>query len=287
MKKLILMASVAMSVIVSSCDDSKKSVIVDNVDNAETEALQTTIEEREQEIAELLGVVTDIQLSLDSINATEGIVRNSNGELNKSAIRENMHNIQDKLAANRLRIEELQQKLQNSNIKNAELKNKIEQTIAMFTRQLESKDLEIEDLRAQLADMNVVIETRDTRISELEAENNEVREQKQEMEQVAHNQDQQLNTAWYVYGTTKELREQGILNNGDVLKGDYNKSYFTKIDIRSTNIIPLDSKKVELLTNHPNGSYEFIKDTKGLYTLRITDANKFWSVSKYLVVKVK
>ena len=64
-------------------------------------------------------------------------------------------------------------------------------------------------------------------------------------------------------------------------------NYFTKIDIRKVNVIPLESRYAELLTNHPANSYSLLKDSKGEYTLRITDAAKFWSVSKYLVVRVK
>lgn len=71
------------------------------------------------------------------------------------------------------------------------------------------------------------------------------------------------------------------------MKGDYDKTYFTKIDIRNFKSVKLDSKSAELLTNHPEGSYSLVKDSKGYYTLNITDATKFWSVSKYLVVKVK
>ena len=48
-------------------------------------------------------------------------------------------------------------------------------------------------------------------------------------------QDKEINTAWFVYGTKTELKDQGILKSGDVLKqGDFNRDYFTKIDIRQT-----------------------------------------------------
>jgi len=42
-----------------------------------------------------------------------------------------------------------------------------------------------------------------------------------------------------------------------------------------------------LLTSHPEGSYELKKDDKGQLTLVITNPNKFWSVSRYLVIEVK
>ena len=49
----------------------------------------------------------------------------------------------------------------------------------------------------------------------------------------------------------------------------------------------LYSKRSELLTTHPTGSYELVKDDKGQLTLKITNPAEFWSVSRYLVIQVK
>ena len=65
-------------------------------------------------------------------------------------------------------------------------------------------------------------------------------------------QDKALNTAWYVFGTKSELKDQKILKRGDVLKdNEFNKDYFTEIDIRQDKEIKLYSKRAELLTTHP------------------------------------
>lgn len=90
------------------------------------------------------------------------------------------------------------------------------------------------------------------------------------------------------YGTKRELREQRILQRGDVLKSnDFNKDYFTRIDLRVTKTIRLYSKSAKLMTSHPASSYSLDKDAQGQYTLRITNPQAFWSVSKYLVITVK
>ena len=73
-----------------------------------------------------------------------------------------------------------------------------------------------------------------------------------------------------------------MLNNDD-----FNKDYFTQIDIRTDKEIKLYSKRAELLTTHPAGSYELVKDAKGQLTLKITNPSQFWSVSRYLVIQVK
>lgn len=253
----------------------------------ERDSLRNIIEQKDNEINDLMGSFNEIQQGFDLINEAEGRVNmmqsTAEGNSSRENIRENMEFIQQTLEENRRKIEELTQKLNTSSINSSKLK----ETINGLTRQLQEKDAELTKLRAQLAEKDMMIEELGTTVNSLKDENAQVRQQKEETEQIAKNQDSQLNTAWYVFGTSKELKEQGILSKGEVLQGNYNKSYFTKIDIRKVNVIALESKSARLLTTHPAGSYTLLKDSKGEYTLRITDAAKFWSVSKYLVVKVK
>ena len=82
--------------------------------------------------------------------------------------------------------------------------------------------------------------------------------------------------------TKKFLQKKKVLENDD-----FNKNYFTQIDIRKDKEIKLYSKDAKLLTSHPDGSYEFIKDKKGTLTLKILNPNSFWSISRYLVIEVK
>ena len=105
--------------------------------------------------------------------------------------------------------------------------------------------------------------------------------------QTISTQDKALNSAWFVFGTKKELKEQKILDRGEVLQSNFNKEYFTKIDIRIDKEIKLYSSSAEILTNHPAGSYTLQRDAKKQYVLRITDPQTFWSTSKYLVILVK
>ena len=274
----------AMASALMACNEGMKGN--DNGDR-ESDSLRNIIDQKDNEINDLMGTFNEIQQGFDLINEAEGRVNmlKDNAENNSSRenIRENMTFIQETMEENRRKIEELENKLSSSTINSSKLK----ETISNLTLQLNAKTAELEALRAQLAEKDVMIAELGTAVNTLKDENAQVKQQKDEVEQIAKNQDSQLNTAWYVFGTSKELKEQGILQKGEVLKGDYNKEYFTKIDIRKVNVISLESKSASLLTNHPAGSYTLLKDSKGEYTLRITDAQKFWSVSKYLVVKVK
>ena len=72
-----------------------------------------------------------------------------------------------------------------------------------------------------------------------------------------------------------------------MLQANFNKSYFTKIDIRVDKEIKLYSKSAKILTSHPSSSYTLQQDANKQYILRITNPQIFWSTSKYLVVMVK
>ena len=90
-----------------------------------------------------------------------------------------------------------------------------------------------------------------------------------------------------MFGTKNELKEQQILVDGKVLQSNFNKEYFTKIDIRVDKEIKLYSSSAKMLTSHPSSSYTLQRDANKQYVLRITDPQLFWSASKYLVILVK
>lgn len=283
MKKILFLAAICAAML-TSCGNSAPS---SQNDSATVDSLQEIIDQKDNEINEMMGHFTEIQEGFSLINQAEGRVNmmaeHSENNGNIENIRENMKFIEETLAANRQRISELENKLKNSSINASKLK----EAVASLMEQLNAKNKEIEELRAQLAEKDVQIATLNENVSNLTAENTEVRQQRDESQQLAKSQDAQLNTAWYVYGTSRELKDHSILSKGDVLKGNYDKSYFTKIDIRELKMIPFYSKSAKLLTTHPANSYQLLKDTKGEYTLRISDPDKFWSISKYLVVQVK
>jgi hypothetical protein len=104
----------------------------------------------------------------------------------------------------------------------------------------------------------------------------------------------ELNTAYYVIGTTKELKDKKIidksggfigLGRSKTVTSDFDKTYFTKIDITTFTEVSILKKKAVLLSTHPSGSYKFESaDKKSVDKLIILDYAKFWSASKYLVI---
>ena len=92
-------------------------------------------------------------------------------------------------------------------------------------------------------------------------------------------------------GSSKELKAKGLLTGGFLAKKkvDVTKlssAGFTKVDIRNYNDVVLKSKKPKIMTQMPSDSYTLRDNGNGTTTLHINDATRFWSVSKYLVVKL-
>ena len=72
-----------------------------------------------------------------------------------------------------------------------------------------------------------------------------------------------------------------------MLQSNFNRDYFTKIDIRVDKEIKLYARSARLLTAHPSGTYTLQRDANKQYVLRVTNPQGFWSTSKYLVILVK
>ncbi len=291
MKKLIIMLAAVMALTVTSCDTKKEKQEQANTADATIDSLKRVIAQTQNESNDLMGTIEQIQEGFRQINEAEGRISSENNQgegSDRQAILENMAFIQSRMQQNRELIANLREQLRTSNRNNAQMKGTLEEMVANFEKQLNDKSRQIDSLRNELQQRDVRIAEQDRQISALNENVTNLSSANEQKTQAMAAQEQELNTAYYVFGTKKELREQNILKRNDVLKSDdFNKDYFTKIDIRVTKVIKLYSKKAELKTSHPAGSYTLDKDAQGQYTLRITNPQSFWSVSRYLVIVVR
>lgn len=263
---------------------------------AQNDSLLAALNERDAELDEMMGTFNDISEGFREINAAENRVdlqRGAVGEGSVSARKQIVSDIEfirKQMEENKEQIAKLQGMLNKSRTNSTQLKRAVES----LTRELVEKTQRIEELRAELASKNIRIQELDAAVSGLSADKEMLTAENEAKSQTVAEQDKALNTAWFVFGTKKELKDQRILTNsglfkkGQVLKdADVNKDYFTQIDIRTTKDIKLYSKDADVLTTHPAGSYVLEADSKGLLTLKITNPESFWNVSKYLVIQVK
>lgn len=254
--------------------------------NSQVDSLSRIIEQKDNEINDMMELFNEVEEGFRLISEAENrvnLVKNGEGTDKAQRIRENIQFIQQRLSQNRELIAKLRQQLRESSIKGDQLKR----TLDNLVKQLEEKDGQLRDLRAQLDAKDIHIAELDQTISDLHQDVDNLKGESQQKSNTINTQDKQLHTAWFVFGTKKELKEQGILDGGKVLQGNFNKNYFTKIDIRVEKEIKLYSKSAKLLTMHPSSSYTLARDSKNQYVLRINNPQIFWSTSKYLVIQVK
>ena len=285
MKKVVIV--LATVVALTSCDmigGGRKQL------EAENDSLMAVLANRNAELDEMLSTFNDISEGFRQINAAESRVdlqryAVSEGSLNaKEQLTNDIEFIRKQMEENREQIAKLQEQLKKSNNQSSQLRRAVEQ----LTKELEDKAQHIENLRAELAAKNIQIQELDMTVKALAVARKELADANEAKAETISRQDQDLHTAWFVFGTKSELKEKNILRKSEVLTGDkVDFKYFTKIDIRSTNQIRLFAKGAELLTSHPQSSYIFEKDDQGELTLKITNTKEFWSISKYLVIQVK
>lgn len=282
MKKLLFLVAGMLAIV--ACDNQKTPAVMP--DGGMNDSLQSIIEQKDNAINDMMGTLNEIQEGFRAINEAEGRVNVAKaGERADKAqqIRENMQFIAERMAQNRELIAKLQKQLKTSGMKGDEL----QKTIDALQTELEEKDVQLQQLRAELDSKDIKIMNLEESNANLNTNVSNLQEESAQKTQTINTQDKQLNTAWFVFGTKKELKEQKILVNGKVLQSNFNKSYFTKIDIRVDKEIKLYSKSAKLLTTHPSSSYTLTRDANKQYILRITNPQIFWSTSKYLVIMVK
>ena len=283
MKKLLMMACLAAFVL-TGCNDGKNNA-ANNA--AQADSLNSIIAQKDSELNDMLGTLNEIEDGLNQINEAENrvvLLKNGEGATKRQKLKEDVQFIATRMKQNKELLAKLQKQLANSSIQGDQLKK----TIENLQKQLVEKEKQLQALREELDSKEIHIAALDETINNLNTKTSNLTKESSKKTEVINAQDKQLNTAWYVFGTKSELKDQKILNRGDVLKdNEFNKDYFTEIDIRKDKEIKLYSKRATLLTTHPAGSYELAKDDKGQLTLKITNPNQFWSVSRYLVIQVR
>ena len=283
MKKLLMVACVA-AFCLTSCNNGKNDAAVQNT--AQADSLNGIIAQKDSEINDLMGTLNEIEEGFQQISEAEhrvSLAKDGEGVNKKQKLKEDIQFIANRMKQNRELIAKLQKQLANGTLKGDQLKK----TIEGLQKQLEEKDAQLQSLREELDKKDIHIAALDETVNNLNTKTSRLTAESNQKTEVINAQDKQIHTAWYVFGTKKELKDQRIIQDGKVMTGNFNKNYFTKVDIRNLSEIKLYSKSAKLLTTHPSSSYSLVRDANKQYTLRITNSQIFWSTSKYLVVLVK
>ena len=289
MKKLIY--AIACTLAVASCnqDAAKKA---EQIAQQQRDSLEQIISQKDNEINDMMTTLSDIEEGFREITEAQSrvtLAKQGEGTNTMQRIKENFQFIQSQMQQNKELINKLKQQVRESSVKGGQLKKIIDN----LTQQLETKDHQLQALREELDRKDIHIAELDEKVASLNTNVTSLKEDNEKKEETITSQDKALHTAWFVFGTKDELKEQrilskdGLFSKTKLLEKNFNKDYFTKIDIRIDKEIKLYSKSAQIMTSHPAGSYTLQRDANKQFVLRISDPDTFWSTSKYLVVLVK
>lgn len=200
--------------------------------------------------------------------------------------------VRDLLEENKAKLESLDKKLKNSWYQNSKLKK----LVAGLKSQIEEKDISINALSEQIAQLNVEVDNLNVQVIDLNGTLVALNTENDSKAKTIEDQTTDLHTAHYVIGNIKELKIKEVVTSTGGLLGigattqlnqKINPDNFNTIDITQTTTIPVVGKKVSLVTYHPSTSYRFEGTDKEIEAITILNPDEFWKASKYLVVAVK
>lgn len=286
MKKYLIIIGIAALTACTNGSGKKNTTLEDSLSTAnlnmqnELKTKEDLLNSKEVAMTEFLNSFNEIQFNLNEIKTKEKIISASSSskdirKANKEQILNDIQAIYDLLDKNKKKVAGLNKKLKASNIK----VNEIELAMSNLKEQLNSKEHEIANLQSSLEALNVDFANLKVRYID-EQQESELKTEK-------------LHTAYYVIGSKSELMNKGIITKkggfigiGKVseLNTTIDENDFTKIDISQTMEIPIHGDKVKLVSTHPLGSYKLVEGSASIDKIMILDPEKFWSVSKYLVI---
>jgi len=284
MKKVL---ALFLIVIVASCTNKEQEEKLKQLE-ADNLKLQEQIGGDANTINDFVNAYNEIQSNLDSIKAKEGIItaNTSTGvELpsdRKETIKQDIQSIYELSLKNRKKIDELQKKLKDEKGYTGNLKK----MIANLEKQLAERDAQINVLKDELAKLDIVVENLTAQVDQLATES-------EGKSKVIEEKISELNTAYYIVGTEKNLKEAKIITKEGGFIGmgktaninkDFDEGAFNKVDITKTGTVIINTKKAKIVTDHPSSSYTLHGDKKHADSLTINDYKAFWRSSKYLVI---
>lgn len=268
----------------SSCNDGKDKAIQSLT--LERDSLENVLFSRDSTIISMNGYLEVIASSLDSIKDAEQIytlTRDEEGHaLSRNVIQENLNLLERVLRRQRNRIEELDSVLSVT----SDSVSYYRRMISYLYTQIDQKDAQINQMRQEL-------EQKDHTITVLKKQVNTIQQSLEQAEtinqEMIDNNERVQNTGYILAASKKELQSMGVIEKGLFKKKNVNYSNietgrFDLVDKRTFIEIAFEDD-IKVLSSMPDDSYSII-DIPGGVMLRITNPERFWSLTSYLIIQL-
>ena len=275
-----------LSTALVSCADKTPDASREDLMEASRQELAAALEERDR----LLVLVKEISEGMDEIKRLENIMSISGPTSPESraahdALLRDITRVRSTLRQRREQLDRLEEQLRESELFSTSLADASD----AMKKQLDSQTREIDTLRSRLREANEHIADLNSAVDSLNVTIDEVTSRKDSVERSAGRIEAEMNRCHYVVASKKSLREHRILQTGFLRKtrlmdSDFDPGFFATADRRTLRAIDCGSGKPRLLTRHPADSYQ-MADSAGHHMLVITDPDRFWQITGYLVVQ--
>ncbi|WP_420317881.1 hypothetical protein [Ekhidna sp.] len=259
--------------------------------------LEEELQKRDSAYNEIIDIMYGVESKIEKIKQRENLLSNVSKSndfttADKKQMVKDMSMIDSLIVQTNETVAKLVSKLDNANINLNSFKNRINQlsreledrkkSITLLREELKEKDAAIAEMIADIKSLEYRVETQEATLDT-------------QMEKI-NMQQEELSKAFFAIGSEKSLVEDGLVSKEggflwfgktNELDPDAAKNKFSEIDIRTTNRLIVDAEKVDLITEHPSDSYEIVKEGDVIKYIDIKNPDKFWGISKYLVVAVK
>ncbi|MFZ0281934.1 MAG: hypothetical protein WAL29_09810 [Bacteroidales bacterium] len=245
---------------------------------------------RDSMINDWLTTFDQIDKNLSAIKQKENILSMKSTSTEFSKDKKNQI-LEDIKAINTL-IDENKKKIANLS---AQLK-KSGGTITGLQTRITELEASMTQFESQVSELKTVLASKDVEITQLNTNVVALRDTLTMKSETISNQISKMNEAFLVSGTYKDLKEKGLLSKEGGFLGlgrkenliqDFPDGIFEKIDVTQTKTIAVNSKNVKLITEHPSGSYELVREGENnIAYIEIKDPDEFWRISKYAVVEI-
>ena len=293
MKKIVSIAILAVMVFsFSSCVESSgkyKSLV------AERDSLMTVASNVTTDFESSLKTINEIEDALQTVREAENIILLENQEGNTNYAVAQIEAIGRTIQQNKEKIADLEKQLADAGSKSKQLNA----TISRIKKELDEKDAYISNLKdelqvsqAQVAELSTQVEDLNKNVEDLNENIQNLNAQSAEQQATIHIQDLTMNTVYYMVAPMETLQEYDLVTKGGLFKksgisASLNKELMQTADKRLLEVIPLNSKKATILTNHPESSYQLTKGDDDNLSLKIVDQEAFWNISNYLIISIK
>lgn len=257
--------------------------------------LQELSSQKDEDIDAFITSMTNIQMNLDSVKELEGIITAravSNSETRSKVedqIIDDMMLIYTNMERTRDQLDAMEKQLDESSIAT----DKLKRFVAKLKKDLAAKEQEIIGLKQGLTEANIYIDKLMSSVDRLALENERRVQVIQKKNMELQEKEAELQTGYWIAGTTKDLRERNIVDKEGAFLGmggikvvseDMSLEDLEQVNILEVTEIAINTKKAEIVTSHPKHTYEFVEEGKKISKLVIDDPEAFWQNSKVLVI---